>query len=238
MAARPPPTSCTPTPASRRASTWTTSDPAGGGRRLRRALLLFGEQTLAAAEASSWDESWPTQRGTEAPAQPPGLAAATFTDFATLVPQAAPILGEPPSWVTDLVGTINGPRAVTVERTYIRAWFQEHVPGPPRHSPAYGTLAALPRGPVRALAPCGGPGSNRGQVKLALARQDLPTDGQDKVTEPLQPQPPRQVGGEEPGRVDLAPGSCGTPRPAGTSPRTRGGPRGCPSPGRPARHVP
>ena len=44
-----------------------------------------------------------------------------------LVPQAAAILGEPPSWVTKLIGTINGPRAVTVERTYIRAWFDTYL---------------------------------------------------------------------------------------------------------------
>jgi hypothetical protein len=43
------------------------------------------------------------------------------------VPQAALVLGEPPSWVTGLIGTINGPRAVTVERTYIRAWFDKYL---------------------------------------------------------------------------------------------------------------
>lgn len=39
----------------------------------------------------------------------------------------AAILGEPPSWVTKLIGTISGPRAVTVERTYIRAWFGTYL---------------------------------------------------------------------------------------------------------------
>ncbi|HEU5388513.1 MAG TPA: hypothetical protein VFV73_21660 [Streptosporangiaceae bacterium] len=37
------------------------------------------------------------------------------------------ILGEPASWVTALIGTINGPRAVTVERTYIKAWFDTYL---------------------------------------------------------------------------------------------------------------
>lgn len=39
------------------------------------------------------------------------------------MPQVAPILGEPPSWVVKGIGTINGPRAVAVERAYIGAYF-------------------------------------------------------------------------------------------------------------------
>lgn len=102
---------------------WTPQAVAGSGG----ALLLFGEQTLAAAEASSWDEFWPGQRGPKLQLSLLGSEHATFTDFAPLVPQAAPILGEPASWVTELIGTINGLRALTVERTYIRAWFDTHL---------------------------------------------------------------------------------------------------------------
>jgi hypothetical protein len=91
------------------------------------ALLLFGEQTLAADEARSWDEFWAVQRGPKLQLSLLGSEHATFTDFAPLVPQAAHILGEPPSWVAELIGTINGPRAVTVERTYIRAWFDTYL---------------------------------------------------------------------------------------------------------------
>jgi predicted dienelactone hydrolase len=102
---------------------WTRQAVAGSGG----ALLLFGEQTLAADEASSWDGFWATQRGPKLQLSLLGSEHATFTDFAPLVPQAAPILGEPPSWVTELIGTINGLRAVTVERTYIRAWFDTYL---------------------------------------------------------------------------------------------------------------
>lgn len=42
-------------------------------------------------------------------------------------PQAAHILHEPPSWVVELIGTINGPRAVTVERAYLNAWFDTYL---------------------------------------------------------------------------------------------------------------
>jgi dienelactone hydrolase len=102
---------------------WTPQAVAGSGG----ALLLFGEQALAADEASSWDEFWARQRGPKLQLSLLGSEHATFTDFAPLVPQAARILGEPPSWVTKLIGTINGPRAVTVERTYIRAWFDTYL---------------------------------------------------------------------------------------------------------------
>jgi dienelactone hydrolase len=102
---------------------WTKQAVAGSGG----ALLLFGEQTLAADETSSWDEFWATQRGPKLQLSLLGSEHATFTDFAPLVPQAALILGEPPSWVTELIGTINGQRAVTVERTYIRAWFDTYL---------------------------------------------------------------------------------------------------------------
>jgi hypothetical protein len=51
----------------------------------------------------------------------------TFTDFAALVPQAAPILGKPHSWVVEGIGTINGPRAVAVERAYISAYFDRYL---------------------------------------------------------------------------------------------------------------
>jgi hypothetical protein len=43
------------------------------------------------------------------------------------VPQVAPILGEPPSWIIKGIGTINGDRAVAVERTYINAWFDRYL---------------------------------------------------------------------------------------------------------------
>jgi hypothetical protein len=102
---------------------WTPQAMAGSGG----ALLLFGEQALAPAEASSWDEFWAVQRGPKLQLSLLGSEHATFTDFAPLVPQAAIILGEPQSWVTALIGTINGMRAVTVERTYIRAWFNRYL---------------------------------------------------------------------------------------------------------------
>ena len=56
-----------------------------------------------------------------------GRRAITFTDFAPLLPQVAPILGKPPSWVVEGIGTINGLRAVAIERAYIGAYFDLYL---------------------------------------------------------------------------------------------------------------
>jgi hypothetical protein len=102
---------------------WTPQAVAGSDR----ALLLFGRQDLDPFEASTWTELWTRQRGPKLQLSLTGSKHATFTDFAPLVPQVAPILGKPPSWVVEGIGTINGLRAVTVERAYIGAYFDRYL---------------------------------------------------------------------------------------------------------------
>jgi predicted dienelactone hydrolase len=102
---------------------WTPQAIAGSDR----PLLLFGEQNLTPFQASTWAEFWKNQRGPKLQLILQGSAHATFTDFAILIPQAAPILHKPPSWVVEGIGTINGDRAVTVERTYLNAWFDRYL---------------------------------------------------------------------------------------------------------------
>jgi dienelactone hydrolase len=92
-----------------------------------RPLLLFGRQDLDPFEASTWAAFWKTHRGPGLQLNLTGSTHDTFTDFAVLVPQVAPILGEPPSWVIEGVGTINGQRAVTIQRTYIGAYFDRYL---------------------------------------------------------------------------------------------------------------
>jgi dienelactone hydrolase len=98
---------------------WTPQAEAGSDR----PLLLFGRQDLDSFEAQTWAEFRVKQRGPSLQLNLKGSTHDTFTDFAALVPQVAPILGEPPSWVVKGIGTINGQRAVTVERAYIGAYF-------------------------------------------------------------------------------------------------------------------
>jgi hypothetical protein len=102
---------------------WTPQAVAGSDR----PLLLFGKQDLDPFQASTWAEFWKNQRGPKLQLNLLGSTHTTFTDFAALVPQVAPILGEPPSRVIHAIGTINGQRAITVERTYINAWFDRYL---------------------------------------------------------------------------------------------------------------
>jgi Platelet-activating factor acetylhydrolase, isoform II len=90
-------------------------------------LLLFGRQDLDPFEAATWAEFWTKQRGPKLWLNLKGSTHGTFTDFAPLLPQVAPILGEPPSWVIKGAGTINGQRAVAIQRAYIGAYFDTYL---------------------------------------------------------------------------------------------------------------
>jgi predicted dienelactone hydrolase len=101
---------------------WTPQAVAGSSR----PLLLFGEATLDPFQAQTYAEFWTRQRGPKLWLNLKGSKHQTFTDFAALVPQVAPIICEDQSWVIQGVGTI-GPRAVPVERAYIAAWFDQYL---------------------------------------------------------------------------------------------------------------
>jgi hypothetical protein len=98
-----------------------------------RPLLLFGRQDLDSYEASSWAGFWKSHRRPGLQLNLIGSAHDTFTDFAPLVPQVAPILGKPPSWVIEGIGTIDGLRAVAVERAYIDVYFDRYLRHHDRH---------------------------------------------------------------------------------------------------------
>jgi hypothetical protein len=124
---------------------WTPQAVAGSDR----PLLLFGKQDLDPFQASTWAEFRKNQRGPELQLSLLGSTHTTFTDFAALVPQVAPILGEPPSWVINAIGTINGQRAITVERTFINAWFDRYL----RHHDSHLLTGPSPRFPEVRFAP-------------------------------------------------------------------------------------
>ena len=148
--APPPPTPCTPTPASRSASTWT----APSGRRRRRPaprpLLLFGRQDLDPFEAGTWAEFWTNQRG-------PGLP------LTSRAPHTPPLSTSPSWWRRSRrssacrpghrgIGTINGERAVAVQRAYLGAYFDTYL----RHhasSLLTGTSPRYPEVRFRAMMP-------------------------------------------------------------------------------------
>jgi len=102
---------------------WTPQAVAGS----RRPLLLFGEQNLDSFEEQTWTEFWARQRGPKLWLNLQDSKHLTFTDFAALVPQLASILGQSQTWVTEGIGTIDGLRAVAVERAYVAAWFDRYL---------------------------------------------------------------------------------------------------------------
>ena len=102
---------------------WTPQAVAGSDH----ALLLFGRQDLDPFEAATWAQFEAAQRGPRLQLNLTGSKHATFTDFAPLLSQVAPILHRPPSWIIDGIGTINGLRAVAVERAYIGAFFDRYL---------------------------------------------------------------------------------------------------------------
>jgi predicted dienelactone hydrolase len=102
---------------------WTPQAVAGSDR----PLLLFGRQDLDPFEAATWAQFQANQRGPELQINLLGSTHDTFKDFAALVPQVAPIIGQPPSWVVQDIGTIDGLRAVAVIRTYVTAYFDRYL---------------------------------------------------------------------------------------------------------------
>ena len=116
------------------------------------ALLLFGRQKMDPLEAKTWAELWTRQRGPKLALNLLGSTHDTFTDMAALVPEAVPILGLPHSQVIKGVGTINGDRAIQVQRTYISAWFGKYLRG---HSSSLltGPSARYPEVQFRAMTP-------------------------------------------------------------------------------------
>ncbi len=102
---------------------WTPQARAGSGR----PLLLFGRQDLDPYEARTWAAFWKNQRGPKLEIKLRDSTHDTFTDFAALVPQVDRILHRPRSAVVQGVGAINGDRAIAIQRTYIRAWFDTYL---------------------------------------------------------------------------------------------------------------
>jgi predicted dienelactone hydrolase len=106
---------------------WTPDARAG----TTRPLLLFGKQDLDPFQRSTWTTFATNQRGPKLQLNLTGSTHATFVDIAVLAPQAAQALGRSPEQFAAAVGTINGQRAITIQRTYINAYLDRYL----RHQP-------------------------------------------------------------------------------------------------------
>lgn len=71
---------------------------------------------------------WPRLRGWHLELRVAATAHMSFTDLQPLLRQTSGLL---PALLPEKIGTIDGPRSVLLQRTYIRAFFDLHLLGHP-----------------------------------------------------------------------------------------------------------
>lgn len=90
---------------------------------LDRPFMFISSQDNGRNVDPTWASLWAHLRGWRLDLRLAGAEQLTFSDGAALYPQAAGALGLTPDGLAQLVGTINGERAVAVEQAYVRAFF-------------------------------------------------------------------------------------------------------------------
>jgi predicted dienelactone hydrolase len=92
-----------------------------------RPFLLFSSDHGAGAEDPTWNTFWAGHRGWKRELSLRDSAHGSFNDGAVFYPQAAAALGLTPEQLAELVGTLDPHRSVSVQRTYLRAFFDQHL---------------------------------------------------------------------------------------------------------------
>jgi predicted dienelactone hydrolase len=108
-----------------------------------RPFLLFSSDHGPGAEDPTWNTFWTGQRGWKRQIELRGSAHGSFNDGAVFYPQAAASIGLTPDQLAEMVGTLAPGRSVSVQRTYLRAFFDQHL----RHRDGRLLDAAHPRFP-------------------------------------------------------------------------------------------
>jgi predicted dienelactone hydrolase len=90
---------------------------------LDRPFLLMASQGHGEDDDETWDSLWAHLRGPRHWLQLDGSGHMSFTDLQVLYPQA----GVPPEAMEPAFGTIDGERAVAVQRAYVRAFFDRYL---------------------------------------------------------------------------------------------------------------
>jgi predicted dienelactone hydrolase len=90
---------------------------------LDRPFLLMSSQHHGRDNDPTWAELWSNLRGWRLDLKLAGSQHSSYGDTEPLLPQVASLLGLPPAMLAQELGTIDPARAVSVERTYIRAFF-------------------------------------------------------------------------------------------------------------------
>jgi hypothetical protein len=94
-----------------------------------RPVLLMGSEGNDRTNVPSWRELWRHSTGWRRDLTLQGARHATYTDAATMLPQAAARLGLPRETLTGWVGTVPADRAVAAQRAYLTAFFDRHLRG-------------------------------------------------------------------------------------------------------------
>ncbi|HEX4703210.1 MAG TPA: hydrolase [Pseudonocardiaceae bacterium] len=90
---------------------------------LNRPFLLMSSQSHNRDTDPSWADFWSNLHGFRLDLKLAGSQHSTYSDVESLLPQVAALIGVPPDVLTQELGTIDPARAISVERTYIRAFF-------------------------------------------------------------------------------------------------------------------
>lgn len=94
---------------------------------LDRPFLLLSSQNHNRDNDPSWATFWTHLRGWKLDLKLLGAQHGSFSDEQVLLPQVAGVLALPASQVAQVIGNIDPGRAVTVERLYLSAFFDQHL---------------------------------------------------------------------------------------------------------------
>ncbi|MEN8652066.1 hypothetical protein ABCR94_15975 [Streptomyces sp. 21So2-11] len=95
-------------------------------RGLDKPLLLLGAD---GEDDATWQAAWPHLRGWRRSLRLTGSRHFSFTDYETLLPQAAAGLGVTRAQLDDFIGPLESRRSLTVQRDILRAFFGLHLHG-------------------------------------------------------------------------------------------------------------
>jgi predicted dienelactone hydrolase len=96
---------------------------------LNRPFLFFADQHPG---DPTWQSTWSHSRGWKRLLHLRGSEHNTFSDLDALYPQAAGQLGLSAAQVAQIIGTIGPDRAISIQRTYLKAFFDQEL----RHHPS------------------------------------------------------------------------------------------------------
>jgi dienelactone hydrolase len=116
---------------------------------LNRPFLLLSNADHNRNNDPSWASFWNASTGWKRDFQLLGSVHGTYFDGVVLFPQLASALGLTPTQLTNDVGTIDQTRAITIESTYVDAFFDQHLRHHPEHllngpSPQFPEMVFLP----------------------------------------------------------------------------------------------